>query len=422
MRVAVIGAGIIGMTTAYELAQDGHEVTVIERRGAAAEEASFATAGILTAGPIAAWTAAGMSGRLFELLFRQRSPVTLKFPVSSRELAWVWKWLGARKLETYLTNHARLQRLARYSTQRLHAIAGARQLEYERSAGCLMLLRSKEDSQQIQPGLEVLRDAGVEFRQIDAEEARQIEPAINPDTRFLGALHLPGDEAANCRQFVLMLKNEAQALGVHFAFNTTVLKLDRAQPSTLFIAGSEQAHNFDAVVVCAGLDSAELLAPLDLKIPMVAVHGYSISAPIREPLNAPRATLIDERHKVTITRLGNRIRVAGGAEIGGGSERFREASTNLLYKVLQDWFPGAAQLSSVNGSVQRWKGARPMLPDESPVIGPSGRTGLWLNLGHGSNGWALSCGSARALADQIAEKPPEIDMEGLGIGRLILPS
>lgn len=418
MRVAVIGAGIIGITTAYELAMDGHEVTVIERRGAAAEESSFANAGIVAPGYVTPWAAPGMPGKVLAHLFRRHSPVKLSLPLSSRELAWMWKWLGACKLETYLANRARLSRLAFYSRKRLHAITAARQLEYERSDGYTVLLRSAKDSRLIQPGLQVLREAGVAFREIDADQARQIEPAINPDTRFLGAVHLPGDEAANCRQFALLLKNEAQALGVNFAFNTAVVQLDRAQPATLFIAGSDQSYSFDAVVMCAGLDSAGLLMPLGLKIPMVAVHGYSISATIREPLNAPRSALMDERYKVAITRLGNRIRVAGGAEIGGVPGRHRASSINTLYKVLQDWFPGAAQLSSASGSVQLWKGARPMLPDGPPVIGPSGLSGLWLNLGHGSSGWALSCGSARALADLMAGRPAEINMEGLGIDRL----
>ena len=418
MRVAVIGAGIIGITTAYELAMDGHEVTVIERRGTAAEETSFANAGIVAPGYVTPWAAPGMPGKVLGHLFRRHAPVKLSLPLSGRELAWMWKWLGACKLETYLANRSHLQRLAFYSRERLHAVTAGRELEYERSDGYMVLLRSEKDSELVQPGLQLLRETGVAFSQIDADEARKIEPAINPDTRFLGAVHLPGDEVANCRQFALLLKNEAQDMGVKFAFNTTVVQLDRVQPATLFIAGSDQSYSFDGVVMCAGLDSAGLLRPLGLKIPMVAVHGYSLSAPIREPLNAPRSALMDERYKVAISRLGNRIRVAGSAEIGGTPDRQRASSISTLYKVLHDWFPGAAQLSSTSGSVQIWKGARPMLPDGPPIIGNSGLPGLWLNLGHGSSGWALSCGSARALADLMAGKPAEIDMEGLGIGRL----
>ena len=414
----MIGAGIIGITTAYELAMDGHEVTVIERRGAAAEETSFANAGIVAPGYIAPWAAPGMPGKVLGYLFRRHAPVKLSLPLSRQHLAWMWQWLRACELETYLANRSRLQRLAFYSRQRLHLLTAERELEYERSQGYMVLLRSEKDSELMQPGLQALREAGVAFSQVDADETHKIEPALNPDTPLLGAVYLPDDEAANCRQFALLLKNEAQGMGVNFEFNTTVVQLDRAQPATLFIAGSELPFAFDRVVMCAGLASAELLKPLGLKIPMIAVHGYSITAPIREPLNAPRGALMDERYKVAISRLGNRIRVDGSAEIGGSLEHRRESSISTLYKVLQDWFPGAAQLSSASGSVQIWKGARPMLPDGPPIIGNSGLPGLWLNLGHGSSGWALSCGSARALADLMAGRPPEIDMEGFDMGRL----
>jgi D-amino-acid dehydrogenase len=182
--------------------------------------------------------------------------------------------------------------------------------------------------------------------------------------------------------------------------------------------GQNESRSFDAVVVCAGLASNALLRPIGLRIPISAVYGYSISAPIREPLNAPRSALMDERYKVAISRMGNRVRVAGGAELGGSLASHRASSIQTLYKVLHDWFPGAAQHANTGASVQVWKGARPMLPDGPPVIGASGTAGVWLNLGHGSSGWALSCGSARVLADKIAGKSPDVDMTGLGIERL----
>ena len=418
MKVAVIGAGIIGITTAYELAMDGHEVTVFERRSAAAEETSFANAGIVAPGYVTPWAAPGMPGKVLSYLFSRHAPVRLSLPLSTQEMAWIWKWMRACKLDTYLANRARLQRLAFYSRHRLHLLTAERELDYERSSGSMVLLRSEKDSQLVQPGLQVLRDAGVNFRQISADETRQIEPALNTETSLLGAVHLPDDEVANCRQFALMLKEAAQQLGVDFRFNTTVAQLERAHPATLLIAGEKQPRRFDQVVMCAGLASAGLLKPLGLRLPLTAVYGYSISAPIRETLNAPRSALMDERYKVAISRLGNRVRVAGSAEIGGSLANKREASIKTLYKVLQDWFPGAAQLTSSNSNVQVWKGARPMLPDGPPLIGNSGLHGLWLNLGHGSSGWALSCGSARALADLMAGRPPEIDMEGLDISRL----
>ncbi|MES2510623.1 MAG: D-amino acid dehydrogenase [Pseudomonadota bacterium] len=418
MKVAVIGAGIIGITTAYELAADGHEVTVFERRGAAAEETSFANAGVVAPGYVTPWAAPGMPGKVLSHLFSKHAPVKLGLPLSGSDIAWMWKWFRACKLDTYLVNRASMQRLAFYSRERLHHLTAELQLDYDRSPGYMVLLRSEKDSKLVQPGLQVLRDAGVVFKQMSASEVRAMEPAINPDTQFMGGIHLPNDEVANCRQFALLLKNEAQRMGVTFEFNKTVAHIDKAQPSSIQVSGESTPRRFDRLVMCAGLASAQLLRPLGLKIPMAAVYGYSISAPIREPLNAPRTSVMDERYKVAISRLGNRVRVAGSAEIGGSLDSKRAASIQTLYKVLHDWFPGAAQHSNTGASVQEWKGARPMLPDGPPVIGESGLPGLWLNLGHGSSGWALSCGSARALADMMAGKQADIDMQGLDISRL----
>ena len=418
MKIAVIGAGIIGITTAYELAADGHEVTVFERRGAAAEETSFANAGVVAPGSVTPWAAPGMPGKVLGNLLSRHAAVKLSLPLSGNDLAWMWKWWRACKLETYLANRARLQRLAFYSRERLHQLTNELQMEYDRAQGYTVLLRSEKDSRLVQPGLQVLRDASVPFSEINAEGVRKIEPAINPDTEFLGGIHLPNDEVANCRQFALLLKDKARDLGVNFLFNTAVAQLNRAQAASVLIAGEIEPRLFDRVVMCAGLASGALLKPLGLKIPMAAVYGYSISAPIREPLNAPRSALMDERYKVAISRLGNRVRVAGSAEIGGSLSQHRSSSIRTLYKVLHDWFPGAAQNANTGASVQVWKGARPMLPDGPPLIGDSGILGLWLNLGHGSSGWALSCGSARALADMMAGRSAEIDMEGLNVMRL----
>jgi D-amino-acid dehydrogenase len=334
----------------------------------------------------------------------------------------MWKWYQSCEPAAYAANRRRMQTLAFYSRTRLRDITAHFQLEYDRSAGYMVLLRGEKDRKLVQPSLQVLRDSGVAFKEIGPAEARVIEPALNPDTAFAGAIHLPDDEVGNCRQFALMLKQEAQTGGVQFDFNTAVAALDPAAPGTLqaWVLGESapvQRH-FDAVVVCCGVDSAALLRPLGLHIPLAAVHGYSISAPIREALNAPRSGLMDERFKVAISRLGNRVRVAGGAEIGGAPDRKRASSLQTLYKVLHDWFPGAASLANSRSGVQEWKGARPMLPDGPPLLGATGIPGVWINLGHGSSGWALACGSARVLADLMAGRSPEIDIEGLGVERL----
>ena len=415
MKVAVIGAGIIGITTAYELARDGHAVTVLERRSAAAEEASFANAGMLTPAYVAPWAEPGMSAKLIESLFSRHNAVQLGFPLSRREIAWMWRWLRASQAENYLTHLAHLQKLAFYSRDRLHAITQDLQLDFERSAGYLVLLRSEKDRLGVQPGLQVLRDAGVLLKEVDPAQARKIEPALKPDTPFIGGVHFSEDEVGNCRQFALQLKNESQKSGVQFEFNAQVTHILSASGTGLRILNEATPRPFDAIVVCAGHDSAALLATLNLKIPLVAVHGYSVSANLREALDAPRSAVMDACYKVTITRLGHRVKVAGGAEIGGAADKKNATSLQTLYKVLQDWFPGAALLS--NG-VQEWKGARPMLPDGTPILGASGVPGVWLNVGHGDSGWALGCGSARVLADQIRGQKPDLDVSGFAFGRL----
>ena len=414
MKIAVIGAGIIGVTTAFELVSDGHDVTVFERRGAAAEETSFANAGIVAPGYVTPWAAPGMPWKVARQFFTRHAAIKVGFPLSGSEFVWMWRWFRACKADTYLANRTHLQRLAFYSRERLHQITSDLQLDYDRSDGYMVMLRSEADRKMVRMSLQVLRDAGVSFAELDPVGARKLEPALNPDAEFVGAIHLPADEVGNCRQFALMLKNECLRLGVKFCFNTTVKPLDRTRSSTLVIEGDAEPRAFDAVVVCAGVTSALLLRPLGLKVPLAAVYGYSISAAFREPLNAPRSAIMDERYKVAISRLGSRVRVAGSAEIGGTPGHHRAASIQTLYKVLHDWFPGAAIQSS---GVQVWKGARPMLPDGPPMIGNSGVPRVWLNLGHGSSGWALSCGSARALADLMGGRQPYVSMQGMEASR-----
>ena len=415
MKVAVIGAGVVGVSTAYELAADGHQVTVFERRSAAAEEASFANAGLLTLGTALPGPPSGMLATVVQGLFSRNAPVQLGWGLTGSELAWLWKQRRAQQPSAYLAHHARLQRLAGYSAERLQTLTHQLHLDYDRSECSLLLLRTAKELAQAQPGLQWLREAGVAWQQLDAEAARRHEPALNADTPLAAAIHLPGDAVGNCRQFTMLLKPQAQQLGVQFEFNCTVALIEPAQAATIFIADESTPRRFDAVVVCAGLASAALLRPLGVPIPLAAVAGYSLSAAIREPLNAPVSAVVDGQHQISIARMGQRVRVAGGITMGSRPDTKNPATIARLYKVLYDWFPGAAQLAS---NVQIWKGTRPTLPDGTPLIGPSGLPGVWLNLGHGSYGWARASGSARATADLVAGRVPEVDMDGLGLERL----
>ncbi|MEO5698250.1 MAG: FAD-dependent oxidoreductase [Burkholderiaceae bacterium] len=447
MKIAVIGAGIIGVTAARELAADGHQVTAFEGAGSVAAESSFANPGILSPGLVTPWSAPGAPARVLRQLLSRTSAVRMPSGAAAASVAWAWRCWRASRSRTYAANCVRMQRLAYYSREQLHRVTRAMSLDYERSDGCLMLLRTPDDLARAQHALSMLRASRTRFEVLDAARCREVEPALNPQAPLHAGIHLPDDEVGNCRQFANLLRAEAQRLGVHFQFHTRVQKIvagSRPELVSIYAPPEEDSmpmagpdgdasgqaqdtrpmvrvpvsESFDAVIVCAALGTRQLLRPHGLKLPLLAVHGHSITAPLRtgdaHPDPGPRSAVIDERHDVTICRLGRRVRVAGGVEIGGSSARHDSATLDTLYKVLDDWFPGCARL----GQAQTWKGARPMLPDGPPIVGHSGIAGVWLNVGHGSNGWALACGSARLLTDLLAGRPPGIDTDGLGVERL----
>jgi len=443
MRIAVIGAGIVGVTSAYELAADGHEVTVFERRGSVAAETSFANAGVVAPGYVTPWAAPGMSWHVLSQLFSSHSAVRINPQLGAGTLGWMWRWWRACGQHNYRSNRARMHRLALYSKERLRHLTHSLQLDYERAEGYLVLLRSAKDAARAKLGLALLADMGVRFEMLDAAQCRKAEPGLNPEAELHAGIHLAHDEVSNCRQFALLMRDEAEHLGATFRFHTNVQSVEpgktprvtkvyspleestwlnaeaaREGPATDVLPFESETENFDAVLVCAAMGATDLLRPHGIKLPLAPVHGYSVTAPLRKieahPDFGPHAAVMDERYKVAISRLGARVRVAGGAELGGRPERHNKAALATLYKVLNDWFPGAAHMSQA----QVWKGSRPMLPDGPPVLGASGLPGVWLNLGHGSSGWALACGSARVVADSIAARVPGIDVEGLSISRL----
>ena len=422
MRVAVIGAGIVGVTTAYELAADGHEVTVFERRAAVAAETSFANAGVLAPGYVTPWAAPGMPWKVMSQSLGRHAAVRFGGWRTIRHLPWMWRWLRACRPTVYRRNRSAMQGLAHYSRERLETLSSGLQLDFEQARGYLVLLRTARQVAAAQPGLKLLQELGVAHELLDAAGCRQVEPALNPEAPLAGGIHLPNDGVGNCRHFAHLLKAEAQRAGARFRFDHDVLQLTPGTAPRIDWRRTDGSpgtgtDEFDAVVVCAGVQANHVLKGCGVALPLAPVHGYSITAPLRHFEAAPvgpRSAVMDETYKVAVSRLGQRVRVAGSAELGGRHDALNSAPIATLYRVLDDWYPGAAQLRDV----QVWKGARPMLPDGPPVLGPSGAPGVWVNLGHGSSGWALSCGSARVVADQLGGRAPAIDLTSLGIDRL----
>lgn len=394
MRIALIGAGVVGVTTAYELTRDGHDTWVFERQGGIAAEGSFAHAGLSSPGYL---VPAGM----------------LAPPAGvSRVGAW-WPRRGAAQAQR-LALAAQLHALARYSHDRLHALQQTLEMDCEQQRGLLVLLRDKAAVVAARAALKQMAEWGETLHLVDADRARLIEPGLDPQAELHAAVQLPHDACANGRLFAQLLKAEAQRLGARFLLEAEVLALQPGEHPSVVLRQppAEPLPTFDAVVVCAAQGSGPLLAPLGLKLPLASRPGHSITAPLQMLEHSfdagPRTALYDAKHRVAITRLGDRVRVAGSGE------KDADAAFALLYRVLEHWFPGAAQTVKA----QQWSGTTVALPDGVPALGRSPLPGVWLNLAHGDQGWALACGCARVLADQLAGQATAVDVTLLDPGRV----
>lgn len=425
-HIAVIGAGVVGVTSAYELAAAGHAVTVFDHGGTIAGEASFAPAGLDGPGWALGWSALAARGA--------RWP---GFGLGANPPHWIWaaKWLHAHRRSALPLLQQRVQRLAAYSLERTQELTRSLNLEFENSSGVLVLSRSATDTKRMDGAIAALEQLGVAHRRLAGDECLGAEPGLNPQALPDAAVHLPQEGTANCREFTHLMRQHAERLGVRFGFHTQVTAISAGEKPVLTLrstapqatragsvhepAAADERPAFDAIAVCSGLGSLPLLAAGGLKLPMVGVQGHSVTLPLRlDDITAqsigPRSAVIDAGARISITRSGSRVRAAAVSRLGRQANTDDRAAVQPLYRALDHWFPGCARASQS----QHWAGSCPALPDGLPLIGASGIPGVWLNLGHGDTGWAMACGSARVLADAITQRTPGIDIEGLGVERL----
>lgn len=411
-QVAVIGGGVIGVCTAYFLAEAGHDVVVIERRGNVAEETSFGNAGVMAPGYITPWARPGMPKNLLAYLFRAESPLLLNRAVSPSLWRWVRLWLAECEQSRFHTNMERMQRLALYSRDVLQQLRQHVPIEYEQTNGYLQLFRSEQDVLLAEPVRAMLAELDMAHHVIDADAARLIEPALSPTTALAGGLYYPHAETANCPLLTKQIKHLAMSMGVqfHFASNVSAIRLEGAR---LALQIGAESFSTDAVVLAAGIESAQLLQSLGIRLPLCPVKGYSATAVIKDLETAPRGALMDEAYKVAITRMGNRIRIAGIAELGARNGTINAAAQRTLSMVGNDWFPAAANYHSATF----WSGTQAMLPDGPPILGATPIKNLYVNIGHGAHGLSLALGSAKALSDVISERTADINLDGLTLAR-----
>lgn len=417
MKVVVLGAGVIGVTSAWYLARAGHEVTVIDRQPAPALETSFANAGEISPGYASPWAAPGVPVKALKWMFQEHAPLIIQPKMNWTKLSWMARMLMNCTADAYAVNKSRMVRLAEYSRDCLMDLRAETGISYdERTQGTLQLFRTEKQVAAAEKDIAVLRADGVPFEVLNADECVAAEPGLAAAKgKIAGGLRLPGDETGDCFKFTQSLSQMAEAQGVTFRYGVGIERLEADLGRIVAVRTSEGRVTADAFVVALGSYSPMLVAPLGIKLPVYPVKGYSITVPIVDEGRAPVSTVMDETHKIAITRLGDRIRVGGMAELAGFDMSLKAKRQATLTHSVEDLFGGAGD----QGRADFWCGLRPMTPDGTPVVGRSPITNLFLNTGHGTLGWTMAAGSGRVLADIVSGRRAEIEAADLGYARYL---
>ncbi|WP_018688088.1 D-amino acid dehydrogenase [Ahrensia kielensis] len=415
MKVIVLGAGVVGVTTAYYLAKSGHEVQVIDRAHQPANETSFANAGQISAGYASPWAAPGVPLKAIKWLLMKHGPLLIKPRVDPELITWMMQMLRNCTSSRYALNRSRMVPLAEYSRDSLRLLRLESGISYdERSEGTLQLFRTAKQLDNSASDIEILKQFDVPYRLMDKAACMEVEPALAQSADpFVGGLHLPEDETGDCHIFTKELAEKAKLLGVEFLFDTEIKHLDVDGGKLTSVVTSKGKLQADAYVVALGTASRSLVMPYGINLPIYPVKGYSMTVPISDADAAPVSTVMDETYKVAITRLGDRVRIGGTAELSGYDNSLALKRRGALERSFTSLFPNSGDLNKASF----WSGLRPMTPDGPPIIGTTKIEGLYLNTGHGTLGWTMACGSARVVTDIIDGSTPDVDTAGLSLTR-----
>lgn len=415
MKVLVLGSGVIGVTSAYQLAQAGHEVTVVDRQPAAALETSYGNAGEVSPGYSAPWAGPGVPIKAIKWLLMHHRPLVIRPTVDMNLVRWGVAMLRNCTAARYEINKSRMVRLAEYSRDCLKELRAQTGIRYdERTQGTLQLFRTQAQLDGTGADIEILKRYGVAYELLDRDGCIRHEPALaGVREKFVGGLRLPGDETGDCFKFTQNLAALAVQRGVSFRYGTRIQSLKLAGKQIDGVATDAGLLKADAYLVALGSYSPLLLKNVGIRIPVYPVKGYSITVPITDAAGAPESTVMDETHKVAVTRLGDRIRVGGTAELAGYTLKLHEARRQTLAHVVTDLFPRGGDVARA----EFWCGLRPMTPDGTPVVGATRVPNLFLATGHGTLGWTMAAGTGRVMADVISGRAPGVDLAGLTVER-----
>ncbi len=384
MHVLVLGSGVIGTSIAYYLAKAGHQVTVVDRQAGPALETSFANAGEVSPGYSAPWAGPGVPIKAIKWMLMHHSPLVIKPMLDPSMWRWGMAMLRNCTEAAYQVNKSRMVRVAEYSRDCLKQLRAETGITYdERTQGTLQLFRTQKQLDGVGKDVEILQQSGVPFQVLDREGYLAYEPALAlVKHKFVGALRLPGDETGDCHLFTRKLAAMAEALGVRFRFGVSITGIDHDGQRITGIRSDAGPLTADHYVLALGSYSTALLKPVGIDIPVYPVKGFSITVPITDAAMAPESTIMDETHKVAVTRLGDRIRVGGTAQLSGFDLSLDEGRRKTLEFVVADLFPRGGDISRA----EFWTGLRPMTPDGTPIIGKTRYDNLTLSTGHGTLG------------------------------------
>ncbi|GIK50043.1 MAG: D-amino acid dehydrogenase [Alphaproteobacteria bacterium] len=415
MKIAVLGAGVIGIASAYYLARAGHEVIVLDRQDGPGLETSFANAGEVSPGYASPWPAPGIPMKALKWLFMRHAPLILRPRFDPAMASWVLAMLRNCTPARYARNKSRMVPLAELSRDELRSLRSDLGLDYDqRTLGTLQLFRTQRQMDDSAKDIAVLEHYGVAFELLDRDGCVRAEPGLAAAReKIAGGLRLPNDETGDCHKFTQALAAWLASYGVKFHYGVNINSLRTANGAVAAACTDQGEIDADVFVAALASYTPRVLRPLGLRLPVYPVKGYSITAPVADAARAPVSTLLDETYKIAVTRLGERIRVGGMAEVSGFSHDRPARRRDTLAFCLNDLFPGAAYTDDL----ELWSGLRPMTPDGPPIIGPTRFRNLYVNTGHGTLGWTMACGAGRVLADLISGATPAIDIAPLAPAR-----
>ncbi|MGI4858000.1 MAG: D-amino acid dehydrogenase [Janthinobacterium lividum] len=416
MKIVILGAGVVGTTSAYYLARAGHDVTVLDRQAGPALETSFANAGQISPGYASPWAAPGVPLKAVKWMFEEHAPLAIRLDGSLAQLRWMWQMLRNCTAARYATNKGRMVRIAEYSRDCMRQLRDDTGIQYEgRQGGTLQLFRTQAQFDGAAKDIEVLKDAGVPYELLTSDALARAEPALGAaGDKLAGGLRLPNDETGDCQLFTARLAAMSESLGVRFRYDTPIDALAVTAGKAIGVQCGTELVRADAIVVALGSFSTSFMKGL-VDLPVYPLKGYSLTVPIRDAALAPVSTVLDETYKIAVTRFDDRIRVGGMAEIVGFNTQLKAARRATLEMCVNDLFPGAGDTAQASF----WTGLRPMTPDGTPIVGPTPIRNLFLNTGHGTLGWTMSCGSAQLLADLMSGQQPAIAANDLSVFRYL---